>query len=393
MIKTLDYVVVGAGISGLSAAFELEKNSLSGVVLEASDKAGGCIESVRAENFHQELGAHSLFNSYGGVIKMISSLSIEDQIITKEKMPFLLWSQDKVSSIFKALNLPLMFISVFKILWHKKSNETVVQFYGAITGKKNYTKIIRHALNAVACQNMDLAPANFLFQKRARHKNFMRKFSFEQGMQAFTDALGRSLKIQYKTNVHEVRWEDDRYLLSTDQGQFYCKFLLLATPVKVAADLVKNINPEVSALLGSIQASHFSSVAVMVKRDKLKLDECAGWIGVQGDFYSMVSADPVNSLDSYRGFTFHFKPNVGSKQEQVEKIRKMLNVGLKDIKHIIYKENTLPIIAKQHFQQAQKIDMALQAKSLGLSGNYFYGMSIEDCVQRSFSEVNRMMDK
>ena len=64
MNKHYDFVVVGAGISGLSAAWKLQQRGLKGVVLESTDKVGGCIETVCHQGLHQEFGAHSGFNSY-----------------------------------------------------------------------------------------------------------------------------------------------------------------------------------------------------------------------------------------------------------------------------------------------------------------------------------------
>ncbi len=390
MKDVLDYVVVGGGISGLSAAFEFEQNSLSGVVLEEQDKTGGCIESVCVDNFHQELGAHSVFNSYGGLLQIIQSLSLQDKIIPKRKMPFLLWNQYKLSSIFKALDLPLLMRSVFGLFWYKKSNKTIAQFYSTITGEENYTEVVRHALNAVACQDMDVAPANFLFQKRGRNKKFIRKFSFDKGLQTFIAALDGSLNVKHNTKVTSIDLIDDAYIVNTDQGEFYCRSLLLATPVAVTTALVKNINPDAFSRLNQIRSTRFSSVAVMVDKDKVNTDKCTGWIGVDSDFYSMVSADPTNTDDKYRGFTFHFKPYIGNRPELADKIGQILNIDFKDIANINYKINVLPVIGQQHYKLVAEIDKSLKNKSLGITGNYFYGMSLEDCVQRSLAETNRL---
>ena len=43
----VDVAIVGGGISGLSAAFDLQQRGLSACVLEASDRAGGVIRTDR----------------------------------------------------------------------------------------------------------------------------------------------------------------------------------------------------------------------------------------------------------------------------------------------------------------------------------------------------------
>jgi oxygen-dependent protoporphyrinogen oxidase len=53
-------VVIGAGLAGLTAAYELQKKGLDVRVLEAESKVGGVIRSVREAGFELDLGPNSL---------------------------------------------------------------------------------------------------------------------------------------------------------------------------------------------------------------------------------------------------------------------------------------------------------------------------------------------
>lgn len=53
-------VVGGAGISGLSLAFELERRGISALVIECERRAGGKIESERRNGFRCERGPAGL---------------------------------------------------------------------------------------------------------------------------------------------------------------------------------------------------------------------------------------------------------------------------------------------------------------------------------------------
>ncbi|MGZ3442709.1 MAG: FAD-dependent oxidoreductase, partial [Polyangia bacterium] len=66
-----DVVVVGAGISGLAFAWHAARSGARPLVLESSDRAGGCLDSRQgAPGYWFELGAHTLYNSYHGLLEV-----------------------------------------------------------------------------------------------------------------------------------------------------------------------------------------------------------------------------------------------------------------------------------------------------------------------------------
>jgi len=109
------------------------------------------------------------------------------------------------------------------------------------------------------------------------------------------------------------------------------------------------------------------------------------------DFYAMISTDPVHGQGKHRGFTFHFKPGVLSLEAQKQKACSVLGISVSQAIGWYAKRNTLPQITTGHAEKIAAIQHLLQAEpDLGLSGNYFTGMAIEDCIQRSFAEVARL---
>jgi protoporphyrinogen oxidase len=51
--------------------------------------------------------------------------------------------------------------------------------------------------------------------------------------------------------------------------------------------------------------------------------------------------------------------------------------------------NRLPALRKGHADRVAELDRALAGGPLGLTGNWFLGVSIEDCVTRSRGEHER----
>ncbi len=56
--------IIGAGISGLIAAYELEQAGYSPVVLEKSDAVGGRVRTVKKNGYHLDLGFQVLLSAY-----------------------------------------------------------------------------------------------------------------------------------------------------------------------------------------------------------------------------------------------------------------------------------------------------------------------------------------
>jgi len=82
-------IVIGGGISGLSFAYRCAVEGAGVFVLEASPRLGGCLHSHRFESgFWLELGAHTCYNSYGGLIQMIEACGLREQLIPRARVPF-----------------------------------------------------------------------------------------------------------------------------------------------------------------------------------------------------------------------------------------------------------------------------------------------------------------
>lgn len=64
------FVIIGAGPAGLTAAYELAKHNLRPVVLELGDKVGGLARTENYQGFHFDMGGHRFFTKVNEVSKM-----------------------------------------------------------------------------------------------------------------------------------------------------------------------------------------------------------------------------------------------------------------------------------------------------------------------------------
>jgi protoporphyrinogen oxidase len=76
-------VVVGAGFSGLSAAYELAQRGFRPIVLEAESEVGGLAAAFQVEGARVERFYHHWFTNDQYVIELVRELGLEDRIVYK----------------------------------------------------------------------------------------------------------------------------------------------------------------------------------------------------------------------------------------------------------------------------------------------------------------------
>jgi protoporphyrinogen oxidase len=388
-MEKVDVLIIGAGISGLTFAHYCKQRGFSTLILEKTSRAGGLVDSVQFDDFWVELGAHTCFNTYGNLLKIMEELALLSSIQPRATKKFQFYKNHTVCSIPSQLHFLELLFHLPKLFTHTKKDKTVKEYYQVIVGEKNYHDVFQHAFNAVICQNAQDFPADLLFRKKPQNKQIARSFIFPNGIQTLPNAIAQHLDCRFDQNIQSIDFIDNLFEIKTEQNVFQSKHLVIATPVNAAAILLEKAAPEVSTLLKEIPMSAAESFAVKVPKDAVKLKPFAGLIGAEEDFYSAVSRDTLPN-EHYRGFTFHFKAGRLNEHEQLQKIAKVLNISSEQILEKSSKINRLPALNPRHQVVIEKIEKALQNQPIAMVGNYFQGVSLEDCASRSFVEFNRL---
>jgi protoporphyrinogen/coproporphyrinogen III oxidase len=73
-------IIIGGGISGLTAGLALQKQGQEVLVLEAGSTVGGNIQTVAKDGFHIERGPHSFMASADNVWRLVDQLGLEPRI-------------------------------------------------------------------------------------------------------------------------------------------------------------------------------------------------------------------------------------------------------------------------------------------------------------------------
>ncbi|MBT4691982.1 MAG: protoporphyrinogen oxidase [Planctomycetaceae bacterium] len=302
--------IVGAGITGLSAAYYLQQQrpDLNITLLEASDKPGGILQTVKRDGFLVELGPDMFTTRDNEAFELCCELGIEDQLIGTNKdhrgayiiyrgnlckMP-LGWTMLTPTRIGAILKTPLLsWIGKLRVIAElfvprRKSvgDESLASFTRRRLGREALERIIQPLISGIYTADpeklsMQATLADFLAMERtgkgliregikqlrsqtsqesstgARYGAFVAP---KYGMQSIIATLTNQLKtntLKLRQRVTQLEFQNDAWQLTIEQdtqGTTTRQFdrLLLTTSSQITGRLVQDACPKLSKLIADI---------------------------------------------------------------------------------------------------------------------------------------------
>jgi len=395
MVEGFDHIVIGAGISGLGAAHFSARRGLDTLVLESAPRAGGCIRSHVFDGlggFWAEAGSHTCFNSYGNLLSILDDLGLTAQVRPKAKVGYRLWRNGERKAVTAALNPLEALVSLPRLFTTPKAGRTLSDYYGRVLGARNYRDLLRHAFQAVICQPADDYPAEALFRRKPRRKGVIKAFTFDRGLSTICEAIAGQPSVQVRTDqqVRAIEPDADGFRVSIERAEpLSCKALTLAVPPDQAARLLPVGFEEARSVAAAIGVAEIETLVLAFRASDLTLPPTAGLIAVDDAFYSAVTRDYLPD-PGFRACAFHFRPGVLAAEEQVERACAALGVTPTQIAAQVRVRNRLPALRAGHGALVDRLDGSLAGTRLGITGNWFLGVSIEDALTRSRAETDRL---
>lgn len=392
-METFDCIVIGGGASGLVSASRLARAGRRVLVLEASDRLGGCIHTWRpSPDFWLELGAHTAYNSYGPLLEALADRGRLGELLTREKLGYRFFEKDgSTASPMKRLSFLEAAFSLPLGIGKAKPGRSVAEWFGGLLGKGNYRRLLSPAFAAVLSQPADAFPAEWLFRRKPRMKAAPRKYTFPGGLQGLIEALAENAPFAVRTGAPAgaIARDGAGFRVETRDGLLACRQLVLAVPVDTAASLLEEAYPDIARPLSTFPMSSSEALAVALPAAKVNLPAVAGLIGADDDFFSVVTRDPVPHA-KLRGFTFHFRPGRLDREQKLARAAQVLGATPADFPHVREYLNRLPSPGVEHPRRVADIDARLAGEPLALVGNYLNGLSIGDCAERAVTETDRL---
>ncbi len=399
-MRTTDTLVIGGGISGLTFAACSARAGRPALVVEAEARVGGCLQSPRtADGYWYELGAHTCYNSYVGMIEMLEGCGLAERLVTRAptKLRFLVDGRMAPGANLLAL---LRRFSWIELAWHvprligaRKQGHSVREFYAGIVGAENYRRTLGPMMSAVPSQSADDFPADMLFKSRgSRRTDLPRSFTLDGGLEVAAQLLASETGVSVITGARAER------IAAQPHGGFVATLadgtvieaatVAVATGPSVAARLLGAVAPEAAGTLGRIREAVLDTIAVVLPLAAVSWPVTMFAVPIDDMLHSVVTRDSVPD-PRYRAFTFHFKPGI-AREDRVARMAAILGVRPDALGPIAERQVMLPSPAVGHEALCRELDAWLARRPLALIGNYFDGLSIEDCVQRARAQWTRV---
>ena len=246
--------VIGAGISGLTTAYRLQKLGFETDVIEASERAGGVIKSYREDDWLSEAGPHTYLETSPRIRELVNEIGLEqalcepgpeakNRFIVRDGNPYSL-----PSSPVSFLKTPLFSASAklrllrepFISRWDNSYEESLAGFVTRRLGQEFLDYAINPFVSGVYAGDPENLSVKSAFprlfdleqeygslikgavlgaRKRKKRsdtsKQRAKMYSFRKGMGQLAEVLAELLEqnIQTKTEVSTIRKDNSSWLL------------------------------------------------------------------------------------------------------------------------------------------------------------------------------------
>lgn len=308
----MSILIVGGGITGLAAAHELAARGVEFLLLEASDRLGGLIQTEKVDGFTIEAGPDSVLAQKPAALQLCDELGLGPRLMTS-KIPrdaFVL-SRGALHPLPSpsVLGLPLTWRGILQydllsplarvrlamepLVRRRRipeEDESVASFFARRFGRATVPLIAAPLLGGIHAGRVDALSIRSVFPKLSEAErtrgSVLRAFrrtsgrpspegafrSLSSGMAELVTAIGRRLppgSVRLASGAATLRKTEDGWSVGTPQGEVNARAVILAAPAFAASRLLAGIDPEASALCAGTKYASTASITLAYRREQV----------------------------------------------------------------------------------------------------------------------------
>lgn len=274
--QSVDTLIIGAGLSGLSTAYFLKKNGFEKelLILESENRPGGTIKTFKSNGYIAEHGAHGFLDNVKESRELLEIPALKDKVCKASLKTFLRYVclGGQLTPIpqnpIKLLSSSIMpFRGKLRVLGDmvrppRRKEQTVAEWakrrFGhdilplvdcAFTGTYG-GDINKLSIDAVmpGVRKLEMRSGSVikgvlrqaLFGKKSS-RGMPSMINFKGGMEDLIDALKENQNILYNSPVTEIQKDSYGWIIKTEQKQFLAKNLVIATHINQALPLLNRL--------------------------------------------------------------------------------------------------------------------------------------------------------
>jgi oxygen-dependent protoporphyrinogen oxidase len=424
----VDVVIVGAGIAGLSAAYELQKRGLSFVVLERGLRAGGVIFSEQVDEYTIDGGPDSLLTQKPEAIKLCEELGIGDRLVPT-KPPRLAFIQrggrlhplpaSSVLGIPTRLG-PFIRTELFVPPRRDDGDESIGSFMRRRFGDEAVTYLAEPLLAGIHAGDVERLSIRALFPRfvetERKHGSLLRAFrrqprstvsrdgvfrSLPGGLSELVAALVRALPPSaIRLNTAATRLALNPPRVETAGGEVIAgRAVILAAPAYATGELTRDVDATISRLCGEVGYASSGTIALAFPRSAVAHPlNGSGFVVPRVEGSGILAASWLSSKWPHRApdgrVLMRAFVGGGRDPQALQKsdgdlvslalsaLRPLLGISGEPLLTRVYRfERASAQHEVGHLDRMAAIDRALEARpGLYVTGSGFRGVGIPDCV-------------
>ena len=257
-------IIIGGGISGLSAAYELLEDDLEITVLEGSNGLGGLASSFQYGKYWADRFYHCIMPTDSYLLRLIRALGLADQMYWKTtKMGFIVSGirypfntasdllQFRPISMLDRLRLGGILLALRRLgKGNELDNISTEAWLKKLFGCRIWERFWEPLFRSKFGENAGNLPALYLWQRLGRERNVSTRGYLKCGLKGFFDSLEKNIRrrggrICVNSEVKRIKEKEGGFKVLLKGGkELYADWVISTVPVPTLMMLAKGSSIE-----------------------------------------------------------------------------------------------------------------------------------------------------